>query len=113
MNTARTWTHAAITAAFAITAAGMSFSLVLAEQKDGASAESACLDKLHRAGLACSKNHRACIKENTTDAQLYCDTNKENCETRAKNAHRACDKAMREVMPKSRLPANQAPGLKR
>ena len=113
MNTTRTWTHAVITAAFAITAAGMSFSVVLAEpKKDDAPTEKSCFDKLHAAGMACAKNYRGCIAEHTTDAQLYCDTKKETCETRAQNANRACEKAI--VMPKSRLPFNpNTPGVER
>jgi hypothetical protein len=94
MNTTRTWTHAVITAAFAITVAGVSFSVVLAETKKGDETEKTCLDKLHARGLACSRGHTACINENTTEAQLYCDTQKETCETRAQNAYRACEKAM-------------------
>jgi hypothetical protein len=94
MNTTRTWTHAVITAAFAITAATMSFSVVLAETKDEDSAEKTCLDKLHAKGLACSRDHRACLSENTSEAQLYCDNEKDSCETRAQNSYRACEKAM-------------------
>ena len=90
MNATRTWTHTVVAAVFAIAVFGMSVSVAMAEKKKGDATGKSCNDKLHAAGLVCAKDYRECVAE--YDDPL-CDTDKESCETKAKNSHRACENA--------------------
>ncbi len=90
MNATRTWTHAVVAAVFAIAVFGMLVSVAMAEKKKGDAPGKSCLDKLHAAGLVCAKDYQECVAE--YDDPL-CDIDKESCETKAKNSHRACEKA--------------------
>ena len=93
MNTTRTWTHAVITAAFAITAAGLSSSEVLSEPTAtfGSKQQVACADAAGRRQKFCWQAYLDCKASKKPDESIRgCTDMYTGCEGKSHRLYERC-----------------------